>query len=119
MWKRWVISIVVNALSLMIVATIFDDFYLSSVSAAVIAAIVLSIINIIIKPILILFTLPATILTLGLFLFVINAITLMITQGIIGDAFIIDGFSTALFAAIIMALLNLIAQKAFIEPMQR
>jgi putative membrane protein len=56
--------------------------------------------------------LPVTLVTLGLFLFVINAITLQMTDKIMGDSFEIASFGTAFFVAIIMSIANLIIQKA-------
>ncbi|WP_200894653.1 phage holin family protein [Bacillus alveayuensis] len=115
---RWLISILVNALILIVVAGFFDSFYLSGVGAAIVASIVLSILNTLIKPFLILLTLPVTVLTFGLFLFVINAITLMIAQGIMGDSFYIEGFGTAIIASVFISLLNLMIYKAIIEPLR-
>ncbi|MDQ0233484.1 phage holin family protein [Metabacillus malikii] len=119
MIKRWVLSILVNALMLIVVAGFFDSFYLSGIWAAIGASFILSILNVLVKPFLILLTLPVTVLTLGFFLFVINAITLMITEGLMGDAFNIDGFGSALLAAIVIALLNLMIQKAIVEPLKK
>ncbi|WP_042222498.1 phage holin family protein [Oceanobacillus manasiensis] len=104
---RWVLSIVLNAVALIVVAQLFDSFQLEGFGAAVLASFILSILNVIIKPILVVLTLPITFLTLGLFLFVINAITLMIAQSLMGSSFVIEGFGTALIAAIILAILNL------------
>lgn len=118
MLVRGIISILINALVLVVIAGYIDAFQLSSIGAAIIASIILSILNIIVKPILILLTLPVTFLTLGLFLFVINAATLMITQGIMGDSFVIDGFGTAILAAIVMSILNLLIQKVIIDPLR-
>jgi putative membrane protein len=76
----------------------------------------LSILNILVRPILILLTLPATILTLGLFLFVINAITLELTDILMGPSFDINGFGMALLVSVIMSVVNLIVQKTLFEP---
>src|SRR5699024_4362113 len=100
---------------LIVVAQLFNSFYLDSFGTALFASVILSIFNVIVKPILIIFTLPATILTLGLFLFVINAITLMLTQAVMGDSFIIDGFGTAILAAVIIAIINVILTR-IIDP---
>lgn len=108
MLLRWILSIVLNAVALIAVASLFDDFHLESFGAALLASVILSILNIFLKPILILFTLPITFLTLGLFLFVINAITLMITQGLMDSTFVIDGFGTAIIASIVVSILNLL-----------
>lgn len=101
----------------MAIAGFFEEsFYISSFGAAVGASAILSLINIIVRPILIILTLPVTILSLGFFLFVINAITLLITDQIMGSSFEIQSFGTALLVAIIMSIANLIIQKAVIEP---
>lgn len=108
---RGVLSIVLNAVALITVAQLFDSFHLEGFGTALLASLILAILNIIVKPLLIIFTLPLTIFTLGLFLFVINAITLMITQGVIGDSFIINGFGTAVLAAVILSILNLLLNR--------
>ncbi|WP_175614576.1 phage holin family protein [Piscibacillus halophilus] len=115
MLKNWLISIVVNTIALLAVNELFQRIDIDGLSTAVIASIILGILNAIVKPILVVLTLPITILSLGLFLFVINAITLMITQSVLGDSFIINGFGTAILAAIIITILNTILQKILKE----
>jgi len=105
---RWFLSLFLNAIALIVVAQLFDSFHLEGFGAAFIASIILAVLNVIIKPFLVLLTLPITVVTLGLFLFVINAITLMITQGLMGPSFEIDGFGTAIIASIVISLINLI-----------
>lgn len=119
MLKNWVLSLLVNAVAILAVGQLLDKFIVADFTTALLASFILSILNVIVKPILIILTLPVTIFTLGLFLFVINAITLMITQSIIGDAFIIDGFGTAIVAAIILSILNLLLQKLIIDTFFR
>lgn len=111
MLMRWLISIFLNAVALIAVAQLFDSFHLDGFGTAFLASFILSILNVIVKPILVIFTLPITFFTLGLFLFVINAITLMITQAVMGSSFVIDGFGIAIVAAIIISILNLILNK--------
>lgn len=108
MLLRWVISVFLNAIALISVAQLFDSFVLDGFSTALLASLILSILNVIVKPILILLTLPFTILSLGLFLFVINAITLMITQGLMDSSFVIEGFGMALIAAVVISIINLL-----------
>ncbi|MYL34013.1 hypothetical protein GLW08_12015 [Pontibacillus yanchengensis] len=105
--KNWLLHIIVNAVALIAVAQLFDSFYLESFVTAIIASLILSVLNVIVKPILVVLTLPITFITLGLFLFVINAITLMITQALLGSSFVIDGFGIAILATIIISLLSL------------
>ncbi|MEN2467820.1 phage holin family protein [Ornithinibacillus sp. FSL M8-0202] len=107
MFLRGILSLVLNAVALIVVAQLFNSFHLEGFGTALLAALILAVLNVVVKPILIILTLPFTILTLGLFLFVINALTLMITQGVMGDSFVIDGFGTALLAAVILSIINL------------
>ncbi len=111
--SKWLISIVVNSIAIIVVAELFDSFIVDNYGTALLASLILTVLNMIVKPILIIFTLPITIFTLGLFLFVINAATLMLTQWIIGDSFIIEGFGMAILAAIIISILNTILQSVF------
>ncbi|MDT8858743.1 phage holin family protein [Alkalihalobacillus sp. MEB130] len=103
---RWIIGLVINALILMGIAYLFDGFYVSGFGAAIIASVLLSIVNAIVRPILVVLTLPITILTLGFFLFVISALTLMMTAVLMGSAFVIDGFGMAILAAILIAIIQ-------------
>ncbi|SDP88315.1 putative membrane protein [Litchfieldia salsa] len=114
---KWLLSLFINSVVLIVVAGYIDTFHLESLTAAIFASIILSILNVIVRPILIILTLPVTVLSLGLFLFVINAITLMITQSIMGDSFVIDGFGTAMIAAIIISILHLLIQKVILDPL--
>ncbi|MFP7492339.1 phage holin family protein [Terribacillus saccharophilus] len=108
---RVVLTLLLNSLSLIIVSYLFEDFHLNGFGTALLASFILSILNLLVRPVLIVLTLPLTAFTFGLFLFVMNAITLMMTQALIGQNFVIDGFGTAIIAAIILALLNLILNK--------
>ncbi|MDV2886242.1 phage holin family protein [Alkalihalophilus pseudofirmus] len=103
---RWIIGLVINAVILLLIAYVFDGFELAGFWAAIVASVLLSIVNAIVKPILVVLTLPITILTLGLFLFVVSALTLMLTAALMGDAFVINGFGMALLASILIALIQ-------------
>lgn len=112
---RWLIGILINALLFIAFAGYFNGFHVSSFGAALAASLVLSVLNMIVRPILIIFTLPVTILTLGLFLFVINALTLLMTDSIMGSMFDIAGFGLAFLIAVIMAIVNVIIQKNVLD----
>src|SRR5690625_7778456 len=75
----WITSILFNAIALFAVAQLFTSFYLEDFGTALLASVIIFILNVFVRPILVIFTLPATVLTLGLFLFVIYALTLIIT----------------------------------------
>jgi putative membrane protein len=72
---------------------------------ALLVALVLALANIIVKPILIIFTIPITILTLGLFLLVINALIIMLVDSLM-DGFTVDGFWWALLFSLILSVFN-------------
>jgi putative membrane protein len=113
---KWIIGIFINAVLFVAIAGYFQDsFYLDGFGAAVGASVVLSILNVLVRPILILLTLPVTILTLGFFLFVVNAITLMLTDSIMGESFEIDGFGMAILVSFLMSLFNVIIQKTILD----
>lgn len=116
---RWLIHLLVNSVVLVVVAGYFESFYLESAAAAIIASVLLSMINFIVKPILVILTLPVTVISFGLFLFVINAITLLITAKLMGDAFVINGFGMAVLAAIIISVLNLLINNFIVKPMRK
>ncbi|GAA4065304.1 phage holin family protein [Amphibacillus indicireducens] len=115
--KRALLSLVLNAIALLLVAKVFSGFHLESFAVAIIASLILAILNAVVKPILLLFTLPINLLTLGLFTFVINAVTLMLTQALIGSDFVIDSFGVAILAAIVLSVINLILNKLVKDPL--
>ncbi|MDQ0298287.1 putative membrane protein [Salibacterium salarium] len=113
------VPFLVNTVTLMVVAGFFNGFELDGIAAAVIASIILSVINLFIRPLLVLFTLPITVLSLGLFIFIINAALLMLTAGLMGDAFTISNFGMALLAAIIIAILNVLINHFIVDPLRK
>lgn len=119
MFKRWIISLILNAVALIAVAELFQSFQLDGFGTALIASFILSILNVFIKPLLIILTLPITIITFGLFLVVINAITLMIAQSLMGASFVIEGFGTAMIASIIISLLNMLLNSLVKDSLNR
>ena len=117
--KNGLIHIVVITIVLMAVDGYMDSIKLAGIWAALLAGVILSVLNVIVKPLLILFTLPVTVLSLGLFLFVINAVTLEITAGLMGDAFEINSFGSALIAAVIISILNLLIETLIVKPFKK
>jgi putative membrane protein len=114
---RWLIGCLINAVLFVALAGYFhESFQLTGFMAALQASILLSILNVLVRPLLILFTLPVTVFTMGLFLFVINAITLELTDYLMGEAFEIKGFGMALLFAVLMSLVNIAIQKTIFEP---
>lgn len=116
---KWLGGILVNAILFLFLSWLIPSFVVESFGTAVLASLVLGIVNMLVRPILILFTLPATILTLGLFLFVVNALMLLLTNSVMGDGFIIEGFGTSLLIAIFMSVLNLILNSTVLKPARK
>lgn len=100
-----ILSLLLNALALIITSKIVPGFTVEDFTTAILAAIVLGVINTIIKPILVLLTFPLTILTLGLFSFVINAVVLYLAAFFV-KGIIIEGFIPALLAAIVLSVIS-------------
>ena len=121
---RWIISIISNSIVLIVIAGIFkvlvpSSFYIENVTTAIVASIVLALLNVFIKPLLIVVTLPITVVTFGLFLIVINAITLKIADSLLGASFDIKGFGTAVAVAVCISVLNMLIDKVIVEPLSR
>lgn len=95
----------VTALTLLVADHLMDSVYFSQPYVALITALVLGLLNTFLKPLLIVLTIPATILTLGIFLLVINAAILMITDQLV-DGFEIRGFGYAVLLAIFISIVN-------------
>lgn len=113
---RLVVHMLVNSVVLLTIAGLIESFYISTIWAALGAGIILGLIDVFLKPFLVLLTLPITILSLGLFLIVINAGILTLTSYLMGDAFVIEGFGIAILAAIIMSLLNGAIERVILKP---
>ncbi len=99
------INWLVSAFAILVTAYILPGVQVQSLGAALVAEVVLGVINAFIKPILIIFTLPINILTLGLFTFVINAFVIILTANLV-SGFKVDGFWWALLFSIILSLIN-------------
>jgi len=95
----------INALALLALPYVFPWVKVDSFVAALVAALALGLVNTLIRPLLILLTLPATLLTLGLFIFVINGL-LFWWVGSFVDGFHVGGFWSAFFGAIVYSLIS-------------
>jgi len=95
----------VNALALLALPYVFPWVKVDSFTAALLAALALGLINTLIRPLLILLTLPATVLTLGLFIFVINGL-LFWAVGSFVEGFHVGGFWSGVFGAIVYSLIS-------------
>ena len=101
----FLITLIVTAISMIITSYIVPGIVVSSISAALIGAFFFGVVNAIVKPLLILLTLPATILSLGLFLFVINALCFALV-GYFTPGFAVSGFISALLGSIVVSIVS-------------
>jgi putative membrane protein len=100
-----IVRFLLNGLAVFLTAYLLPNVDVDGYGTALIVALVLSIANVIVKPILILFTIPITILTLGLFLLVINAMIILLADYLV-DGFSVDGFWWALLFSLILSIFN-------------
>lgn len=99
------------AASLLAVAYLYNGVQVASFWAAMIAALVIGLLNSIVRPVLVVLTLPVTVVTLGLFLFVINALMFWSASGVL-QGFHVDGFGAALLGSLIYSVFGLIIDSA-------
>ncbi|MEY4652607.1 MAG: hypothetical protein RI884_1188 [Pseudomonadota bacterium] len=104
---KWLLS----ATALVFVAQVYAGVEVTSFTAALVAALVIGLLNLFIRPVLVLLTLPVTVLTLGLFLFVINALMFWWAASFL-DGFHVDGFGAALVGSLIYSVLGVVIDLA-------
>jgi putative membrane protein len=104
----WIlVRLLINAGALLLVSRFISGFEVANWQVALIAALLLGIVNAVIRPILAILTLPITILTLGLFSFVLTAAMLLLVASVV-DGFAIRGFASALIGAVILWVVSVI-----------
>ena len=96
---------IINTVSLLAVSYVIPSITVSSFAAALVAALVLGLVNTVVRPVLVLLTLPVTILTLGLFIFVINGLLFWLVGSFI-TGFVVAGFWAGVFGAIVYSLIS-------------
>ena len=106
--RGFFVRVLISALGLWLASVMVAGVHFRSPAALLLAALLLGVVNAVVRPVLILLTLPFTLITLGLFLLVINAALLGIVAWCIDD-FTLDGFTAALFGAIIVSLTSMVA----------
>ncbi|HAX72224.1 MAG TPA: phage holin family protein [Firmicutes bacterium] len=105
------INLLVFTLVLMVTSGWFSGFYLANVWAAFETALWMSVLNVVLKPIIVILTLPLTILTFGMFYVVVNGVILLIADYIMGPLFEIHSFGVAIFASIFISVLRLLINR--------
>jgi putative membrane protein len=105
---KWLLS----AVALLCVAYLYQGVVVNSFSAALLAAFVIGLFNLVLRPLLVILTLPVTVVTLGLFLFIINALMFWAAAGVL-DGFYVRDFPAALWGSLIYSALGLVIDSAF------
>ena len=100
-----IIKFLVNGFAVYATAYLLSGVEVSSFVVALIVAVVIAVLNVFIKPILVVLSLPVTILTLGLFTFVIDALIVLLASRIV-PGFIVDGFWTAIIFSIVLTIIS-------------
>jgi len=100
---RWFI----NALALMLVAYLYSGVQVTGIFQALVAALVLGLVNALIRPLLVILTLPVTVLTLGLFIFIINAFLFWFVAEIV-KGFSVSGFMGALIGSLMFSVITIV-----------
>src|SRR3982751_1725739 len=103
--QKWLIKIGICAVNAFIIAYIIPGVEIRDMLSALIVAVILSLLDAFVKPLLVLLTLPATVLSLGLFLFVINACIILIDDHFVGG-FKVENFWYALLFSILLSFFN-------------
>ncbi|MEX0917684.1 MAG: phage holin family protein [Candidatus Paceibacterota bacterium] len=102
--------VLLNALALLLAAYLIPGILVDNIYIAIIAAILLGLLNLTLKPILFVLTLPITILTLGLFAFVLNAFIFLFVASFV-DGFDVDGFVAALLGSLVVSVVSAVGGK--------
>ena len=109
---KFLIRVVVNAIAIWITASILPGIQVidNDLGTLLIVGLIFGVVNALIRPIVMLLTCPAVILTLGLFILVINGLMLSLTASLAGDRLTVDGFGTAILGGIIMGISGVILE---------
>jgi len=105
---KWLLS----AVALLAITYVYSGMQVGGFGSALVAAFVIGLFNTLLRPVLIVLTLPVTLVTLGLFLFVINALMFWSAGGVMGEGFQVQGFGAALVGSLLYSGLGLLVDAA-------
>lgn len=113
----YIVQLILNGVFFLIMTALFPNvIHVSSFGAAILAALIISFLNLFVRPVFVILTLPLTFVTFGLFLLIINAVMLQFADFIMGPSFDIDGFTVTFFMAIALSLWNILIQNLILDP---
>ncbi len=102
---KFILRLLLSALAVVLLANILPGIHVATFGIAVLVALVLSLLNFLVKPLLVILTLPVTLVTFGLFLLVINALIILMAGGLV-SGFTVDGFWWALLFSLLLSLVQ-------------
>jgi putative membrane protein len=102
---KFILRLLLSALAVVLLANILPGVHVATYGIAILVALVLSLLNMLVKPLLVILTLPVTILTLGLFLLVINALIILLASSLV-SGFNVDGFWWAILFSLLLSVLQ-------------
>lgn len=107
---KWWQTVLLNTIIFLVLANFLNGFYVADWTAAVLAAVILSLLNAVVKPIISLFSFPLTLLTFGLFYFVINGLMIWLTSYFVAGLSV-SSFGQAIIVALILSVVNSLTAK--------
>ena len=115
---RFLARLVLNGIAIVLAAWVLPGLHVSGPFAALVAGAILGFINAIVRPVLLFLTLPLTLITLGLFIFVLNALCLGLTAALV-PGFDIDGFWWAVLGALLVSMVSWILNGIFVSAREQ
>jgi putative membrane protein len=102
---KLLVRILLSAVAVVVIAKLMSSVSVDNYTTAIVVAVILGLLNMFVKPILVIFTLPVTIVTFGLFLLIINAIIIFMADSLV-DGFSVDGWLSALIFSFLLTFLE-------------
>ncbi|ATA72782.1 hypothetical protein CGC49_05455 [Capnocytophaga sp. H4358] len=115
---KYIVSLLITSVIIFLLGNILPGVHITDYFSAVLVAFVLSILNVLVKPVLAIISIPITILTLGLFMFVINAVIILLAAQLV-EGFKVNGFFGALLFSLCLSLVQSVAQNLLDKEGQR
>lgn len=109
---KWWQSVLLTTIIFLVLASFLDGFYVADWTAAVLAAVILSLLNAVVKPVISLFSFPLTLLTFGLFYFVINGLMIWLTSYFV-SGLTVSSFGQSILVALILSVVNSLIAKDY------
>lgn len=111
----FLLELLVSAVTLMLASAIFEGFYVENIFYALVTSLIISLLNVVIKPLLIYLTLPITVMSLGLLYPIVNVIILKLASFIMGSSFVVEGFILPFFIAIFISAVTNFLEKLIVD----